>query len=277
MQRDSIANTFLVAVVLCAVCGALVSGSAVALRPMQEANKLLDRQRNVLLAAGLATKDTTDEEIGQTFKDRVVRVVIDLRSGEVLADVNPDELEPLKDAKSSDDELRLALGSDDPAKLKGRENRTVVYQIVAEGDPTKVEQYVFPIRGYGLWSTLFGFLALKSDLNTVAGITYYQHGETPGLGGEVDNPSWKAQWEGKTLYNEQGEVELRVVKGGAAPGDEHGVDALSGASITSAGVEHMVDFWFGERGFKAYIAKVRGADSSASTTVAPESSTEEAQ
>lgn len=276
MQRDSIASTFLVAIVLCAVCGILVSASAVALRPLQETNKLLDQQRNVLQAAGLADPKTSDKQIGETFEARVVRSVVDLRTGEVLNDVDPDSLTPFRDAKSSDDELRLALTAEnDPAKLKGRENRTVVYLIVSETDKNKVEQYVFPIRGYGLWSTLYGFLALEADLNTIKGITYYQHGETPGLGGEVDNPTWKGQFNGKQLYDAEGNVALKVFKGGAPAGDVHGVDALSGASITTAGVEKMIGFWFGEDGFKAYIDRTRGG--ATPETPSTESTPEEAR
>lgn len=259
MQRDSIANTFLVAIVLCALCGILVSASAVQLRPYQDANKLLDQQRNVLQAAGLADRNTSNADISKIFEARVKRVVVDLRTGEIVSDVNPDSLTPLRDAKSTDDELRMALTSDnDPAKLKGRENRTIVYQVMSESDKEKVEQYVFPIRGYGLWSTLFGFLALEADLTTIKGITYYQHGETPGLGGEVDNPAWKGQFNGKLLYDAEGNVALKVFKGGAPAGDVHGVDALSGASITTSGVEKMIAFWFGENGFKSYIERTRG-------------------
>ena len=110
---------------------------------------------------------------------------------------------------------------------------------------------VLPIKGYGLWSTLYGFLALDKDAVTVRGITYYQHGETPGLGGEVDNPTWKAKWPGRKAYDESWAPALRVIKGQAGPpsSSPHQVDGLSGATITSRGVNDMINFWLGESGF----------------------------
>ncbi|HAN99735.1 MAG TPA: Na(+)-translocating NADH-quinone reductase subunit C [Planctomycetaceae bacterium] len=258
MQRDSIANTFLVAVTLCVVCAVMVSGAAVGLRTVQEANKQLDRQKNVLMAAGLIDAKADAAKIREVFAARISPIVVDLKTGEVLEGVDPATVDGLREAKSKDPELCTEL-SEDPAKLKARENRSVVYRVLAEGSTDKVELYVFPIRGYGLWSTLFGFIALEGDLNTVQGITYYQHGETPGLGGEVDNPLWKAKWQGKSLYDAEGEVALRVVKGGAAPDAPSQVDALSGASITSVGVENMIRFWFGDLGFRSFVEKNRSA------------------
>ena len=133
----------------------------------------------------------------------------------------------------------------------------VIYQLLGEsGEP---EMLVFPIKGYGLWSTLYGYLALDDDGNTVRGITYYDHGETPGLGGEVDNPRWKGLWPGRKIYDDSGDVEIEVIKGQAGPAssDPYQVDGLSGATITSRGVSNMFDFWFGPDGFKPYLDKFR--------------------
>ena len=71
------------------------------------------------------------------------------------------------------------------------------------------------MRGYGSWSTLYGFMAVKGDLDTVAGFGFYQHGETPGLGGEVDNPKWRGQWPGKELFDDNGKLAVQIVKGGS--------------------------------------------------------------
>jgi Na+-transporting NADH:ubiquinone oxidoreductase subunit C len=116
-----------------------------------------------------------------------------------------------------------------------------------------------PVEGYALWSTLYGFLALDVDTKTVRGLTYYQHGETPGLGGEVDNPAWKALWPGRIAYDEQWLPTIRVIKGkaGSASEDPHQVDGLSGATLTSRGVTNMLQFWLGENGFGPYLAKFR--------------------
>ena len=97
---------------------------------------------------------------------------------------------------------------------------------------------IMPIEGKGLWSTLYGFLSLDADMNTVRGITFYKHGETPGLGGEVDNPNWKALWNERQAFDADGSVEISVIKGRAGPASEdpHRVDGLSGATLTSKGV-----------------------------------------
>ncbi len=104
-------------------------------------------------------------------------------------------------------------------------------------------------------------LAREGDANTIEGLGFYDHGETPGLGGEVDNPRWKQQWVGKEVYGDDlSEPGIRLVKGGVdanAADSEHKVDALSGATITSRGVEHLVNYWLGDRGFATYLKKLR--------------------
>ena len=126
--------------------------------------------------------------------------------------------------------------------------------------PIVLDKVVIPIHGYGLWSTLYGFLALESDLQTISGITFYEHGETAGLGGEVDNPAWKSQWQGKTLY-EAGEVRLEVLKGTVNPASadaKYQVDGLSGATLTSRGVNNLISYWMGEDGFGPVLQDIRG-------------------
>ena len=107
---------------------------------------------------------------------------------------------------------------------------------------------ILPIQGYGLWGVMYGFLALESDGETVKNINFFKHNETPGLGGEIQNPQWTAKWQGK-------ELPINIVKSGAS--NEHQIDGLSGATLTSNGVDHTVDFWTGENGFGPFLAKVR--------------------
>jgi Na+-transporting NADH:ubiquinone oxidoreductase subunit C len=128
---------------------------------------------------------------------------------------------------------------------------------VVEGDELKA--IILPIEGKGLWSTLYGYLALAPDANTVVGITFYDHGETPGLGGEVDNPRWQALWPNRKAYDARGNAALRVKKGRAGPPEEdpHQVDGLSGATITSRGVTALIQFWLGDDGFGPYLASHR--------------------
>jgi Na+-transporting NADH:ubiquinone oxidoreductase subunit C len=139
--------------------------------------------------------------------------------------------------------------------------------MIKKGEHT--DQVVLPIYGKGLWSTLYGFLALDANANTVRGITFYEHAETPGLGGEVENPGWKAQWNGKNVFDDQGEVALEVIKGavpGNSPQADHQIDGLSGATITGRGVSNLVRYWLGADGFGPYLDKLRAKHSSQTET-----------
>jgi Na+-transporting NADH:ubiquinone oxidoreductase subunit C len=152
---------------------------------------------------------------------------------------------------------RSLKGGEDLALIKRREQFTTIYQVEKDGE---LESLILPIRGYGLWSTMHGFLAIKPDLNTVVGLGFYQHAETPGLGGEIDNPKWRALWPGKTLFDEAGKPIVTVLKGGVDPSSPdagHQVDALAGATLTSDGVDRLLKFWLGEQGFGPYLAKLR--------------------
>ena len=264
---NTMAGTLIVSLVLCVVCSLLVSSAAVLLRPMQEANKKLDRQRNVLLAAGVDVGSMTSDAIVEMFNDesKVKRVLIDLSTGEEVASDTDAEAagvdlatyDSKKAAKNPSLSQRVQAGDGPTFGISRREKYAYVYQIMAEG---KVEQYVLPIYGKGLWSTLYGYLALKDDVRTVGGITFYEHKETPGLGGEVDNAAWKAKWIGKQVFDGEGNVDFQVIKGAVDPNyakAAHQVDGLSGATITSRGVSNMVQYWVGPDGFGKFLEKRR--------------------
>ncbi len=270
MQRDSLANTLFVAISVCLVCSFLVSAAAVGLKTRQDRNVALDKKKNILLAAGFSKEEVgRGAKIEELFAEKVEVVVLDISSGETsdsseqvkedfMATVASEEYADFTEAVEKFDPIAAADKKDqsvdvenDIASLKTREKFTFIYFV--KGSDGKVERYVFPIRGRGLWSTLKGFLAVDTDFNTVAGLTYYEHGETPGLGGEVDNPNWKKLWPGKKIFDDQEMVKLKVIKGQGT--DEYSVDGLSGATITSRGVSNMVQYWFGDDGFKAFIEK----------------------
>ena len=267
MHKDSYANTFIVAGALCLVCSLLVSGAAVILKPIQDANVLNDRRMNILLATGdFKREDLTVERINEIFETKIDDRIILLETGEDVTDSLGDaekvsKYDQVKASKSNDDSLRLKLGSkEDLAQIKNVELKAHVYIYTNDSGESF---YIFPIRGKGLWSTLKGFIALKSDLRTIAGLTYYEHKETPGLGGEVDNPTWKAKWtQGKCICDETGKVRISVVTPESDPMFK--VVSLSGATITSRGVENMIKFWMGEYGFEKYIERVRAENASGS-------------
>lgn len=185
---------------------------------------------------------------------------MDLSSGEKIegetVGIDLSAYEPKKAAKSPD--LSQPVMTDGPTPgVSRREKYCLVYEFMKDD---QIDLYVLPIYGKGLWSTLYGFLALESDTRTVRGITFYEHKETPGLGGEVDNPAWKRLWPGKQVFDDQGNVDFRVIKGRVASDAaraSHQVDGLSGATITSRGVSDSVQYWIGEDGFGKYLQRQR--------------------
>ncbi len=254
-SKDSVGGTLKVALLLCVVCSIFISSAAVILRPLQEANKLLDRNKNILAAAGMYDPAVTpEEEVVELFAQFTPRIV-DLDAGEFLTETKLSSLgiDPTTyDQRSvqTEPEFSDALsGDEDIAGLKRRVRYATVY--IVRDDSDAILDIVLPISGYGLWGTMYGYLALEGDGNTVKGIGYYDQKETPGLGGEVTNPRWKALWPGKEVYDESGDVALSVVKGGGQ--GIHQVDGLSGASLTSRGVDNMIEFWMGPMGFGPFL------------------------
>ena len=272
MARDTVSRTFAVAAILCVVCSVLVSAAAVALRPMQEANKQLDMKRNILAAAGLFDpKNPPNIPVDQIFAEKVKPVLIDLASGEPTDVVDPAAYEPREAARKP--ELSEPVQPDQALPgISRREKYAFVYRVNDKNG--QISQVVFPVYGKGLWSTLFGFLAIDVDGTTVNGITFYSHAETPGLGGEVDNPSWKDQWKGKRIFDDSWNIEIEVLKGKVNPTDEaavHQVDGLSGATITTRGVSNLVRYWMGNDAFGPYLAKMRGGATTATHQSPPPS------
>lgn len=255
-NKESTGRTLLVALLVSLVASVFVAGSAVALKPVQLENRLLDKQRSILAIAGLGHDNLSSREVKDLFNSRIKARVVDLSTGEYNNNLDPFSFDSLKVAKNPETSTALS-GSQDIALIKRREQFTTVYMVEQHGE---LESLILPIRGYGLWSTLHGFLAIKPDLNTVVGLGFYQHAETPGLGGEVDNPNWKGSWPGKTLFNDSGKPIISIVKGGVnptSPNAAHQVDAIAGATLTSNGVSRLLHFWLGEQGFGPYLAKLR--------------------
>lgn len=255
-KRETTSRTLLVALAVSLVSSVFVAGAAVSLKPVQIENRQLDKQRSILAIAGLAEARLSAREVKDLFASRITAKVVDLQTGEFTDAHDAGTFDPLKAAR--DPALSTALpGAQDIALIKRRERFTTVYMVEKEG---ALDTLILPVRGYGLWSTLHGFMAVKGDLNTVVGFGFYQHAETPGLGGEVDNPNWKALWPGKALFDDSGKPAIRIVKGGvdpASPDAVHQVDALAGATLTSNGVDKLLQFWLGEQGFGPFLARLR--------------------
>jgi Na+-transporting NADH:ubiquinone oxidoreductase subunit C len=260
MKNESITKTFAVATALCVVCAIIVSLSDVMLKETQLRNKALDKQVNILSAAGLVEPGAkvSAEEAASLFANAET-VVVDLTTGDVV------DLDPAIVESDKTNLLELA-GEDDVAGIKTINKYAVVY--VFKDEQGAIKTVVLPIVGQGLWSTLHGFLALNGDLKTVAHIVFYDHGETPGLGGEISNPVWTKNWEGKTAVDESGNPVIHVVKGSAenAENPANAVDGISGATLTGKGVTNTVTFWLDYKGYRPFLSRLRNGEPLASTS-----------
>ena len=236
---------------MCVICSVFVAGAAVSLKDRQEENKVIDRQSKVLSVAGLidASAPVDGEKVKSLFATRIKPVVIDRKSGKIDADADAAAFD--MDATMAAPETSILAPAND-AKVQRLPNQVLLYQRV---DGEKVEALIVPVQGKGLWSTLFGFLALEPDAQTVIGLTFYAHGETPGLGGEIENPRWQGLWKGRKVFGPDGKPVISVSKGqaGSVEADPTHVDGLSGATLTSRGVTNLIQFWLGEEGYGPYL------------------------
>ena len=268
LGNDSLEKTIAIAVSLCLVCAVLVSFAAVALKPLQVGNKADDMKKNILDVAGLLEEGAN---INKAFSDKIESKIVDLETGEYVENINADEYDQRKAAK--DPAQSIAIPKDkDIAHIRIKAKYAKVFLVKENG---AIKSIILPINGYGLWSTLYGFLSLEADGQTVQSINFYDQQETPGLGGEVVNPKWRALWKGKKVYAESdqpslekgliseadiGEPALSLIKGTVdttKAGSEYQVDGLAGATLTSTGVTNLVRYWTSKEGFAPYLKKVR--------------------
>ena len=246
-MNESITKTIGVAFCVCLICSLVVSFSAVSLRDLQNENKLNDKRIKILQAADIYNPD---EEIKDQFLKLETKFV-NFETGKLMntyMDFSLEEYDPILATRDSNLSSKVPT-SEDIAVIKNRENIGKIF--ILRNDDYSINKLILPIRGYGLWGTLYGYISIENDFNTIAGIEFYDHKETPGLGAEVDNPKWKNLWPGKEIY-QNGEVSLNVIKGKVDNNDkdaQYEIDGLSGATITSRGVTNMIAYWFGESGY----------------------------
>jgi Na+-transporting NADH:ubiquinone oxidoreductase subunit C len=221
----------------------------------------------------------SEREVVQTLfdpKDGVIKKqYVDLKTGDVVP-VSQLPKGEAYDARTAAGDAKLQVKIPAAKDISGIGSRAPYYAVYRVEKDGKLSSLVLPIVGKGLWSTMYGFLALDPDLTTIRGINYYEHGETPGLGGEVDNPIWKRQWRGKVAF-EKGEPAIDVIKGSVNPADpnaKHKIDGLAGATITSVGVEHTVNYWLGDDGFGEYLKKQRSGQNTQQAGKSRESNVE---
>lgn len=256
MASDSKSRILLVTLAVCAVCAVMVSVAAVGLKPRQEVNQRMEKLRNILDAGGLLADGV---DVAEVYNRRVEAEFIRLADGTPMTQkAIPEGLTPedfdFRRMAASEETGRAVEEKDDLAGLRRIPEFMPVYSVRdAAGKMSKV---ILPVVGKGLWSTMFGFLALDTDFRTIRGFTFYEHGETPGLGGEIDNPRWQEKWQGKLAFAEDGQVMIEVLRGSVEPGDPlapYRVDGISGATKTTQGVQGLVRFWLGDNGYGPFL------------------------
>ena len=257
MAKDSPIRALLTVLVTAVVCSFFVSASVVVLRPIQLNNKLLERSGNVLALSGLlpAGGEVEDEALLDLFKGLDARVV-NIDGAGLDSEFDPYTFDGRKAA--TDPELSVAVPSgEDVASLGRRSRYETIYLVWKDGELNRV---ILPIRGAGMWSMLYGYIALESDFNTIAGVMFYEQNETPGLGDQIAKPHWQAKWVGKKLYEDTDDVLFHVAEGpvaAGASGAEYQVDALTGATITANAVTALVHYWFGPNGYGPLLKRMR--------------------
>ena len=251
-DRDIISNTLIVAVGLSLVCSVIVSSAAIVLKPVQERNEELFRQQIILDVAGLMEPGGDIDELFTRIEPRLV----DLETGEYTDAMDPATFDPL--VAANDPSLGFAIPKELDIASIGRRARYAPVYIVRDGEA--IDQVILPVYGKGLWSTMLGYLSMAPDGNTVRGLRFYAHAETPGLGDQIDKEPWRAQWAGKEIFGDASEPQIRVIKGvvpADAPNARHMIDGLSGATLTANGVTYLVQYWTGSHGFGPYLANYR--------------------
>lgn len=254
--RDSIKHTLLIALSVSLVCSVVVAAAAVLLRPRIEQNELLALRTDIIDVAGLRDTGQSADEAFALIKTRLV----DLATGEYVAD--DDSFDARRDAR--DPELSVRIPPEqDIAQIARRAKLARAFLVYTESG--ELERVVFPVNGQGLWSMLYGLIAVSPDGRQVLAIKFYEHAETPGLGDQIDDEDWRAQWHGKRIFDDTGQLRLEVIKGAVRPNDPdaaYRIDGLSGATLTGRGASNAVRYWLGEHGYGAFLDRLQARQAS---------------
>ena len=256
-DKDSVKNTLIVAIGLSLVCSILVASTAVILKPRQEQNEEQFRQRIILEVASLMEEDGDISELYKAIEPRMV----ELETGEYVDSIDVESCDTA--AAANDPELGVVVPAElDIGNIQRRSRYAPVYLVREDGE---VSQIILPVYGSGLWAAMYGYLSVETDGVTVVGLRFYQHGETPGLGDQIDKSEWRQQWVGKQVRDAEGVPRIEVVRG-VVPADrnpeesQYQVDGLSGATLTGRGAMNLVRYWTGPHGFGPFLDNISQSD-----------------
>lgn len=266
MRDERLGKTIGVALAICLTCSTLVSSTVVVLGKIRAANERSARIRNMLQGLGLIGEDVDDEEA----EKRVRPMLVELETGAVVPEERYQGKLNVRDfdirAMASDPEYSREIPEEeDMAGIRRMPEYMAVY-LMRENAAGRT--YVLPVYGAGLYSIMYGYIALSDDLRTIEGIYFYEHGETPGLGAEIDNPLWKKKWKGRPAFDDDWNLKIEVVHGyvnATMPNARYKVDGLSGATYTTRGVDQLVRFWLGDNGYGPFLKRLRQEKASGQT------------
>ncbi len=249
LPNESRTKTIVIAFLVSVVCALLVSGATVLLRPIQTANRAAEEQTRITaLVQGVPGMADLLTQSGGALST----VVIELAKGRAAPDVTADTLA----VALADTSNWTALRPDaDPAGLGQRPNFAQVF-LLRDGED--ISLVLLPMTGLGYGGRIDAILALRGDMNTIAGIAITGHSETPGLGGRIAEPAWQAGFPGISLHDAAGDLRFAVAR--AETSSPHEVDGITGATRTGRGMTNMVRFWLGPDGYGPLIRAIERSE-----------------
>jgi Na+-transporting NADH:ubiquinone oxidoreductase subunit C len=217
MRQFSNKYIFSFATIMVVIVAFILSTAALLLQPKQQRNVEIEKQKSILSSVGI---EATTENAEQLYQKYITSSFVINSKSEIVEGTDAFTIEVVKEQKKPLEEQLFPI-----------------YVATLDDGSTS---YIIPLQGKGLWGPIWGYMALKEDLNTIYGVTFDHKGETPGLGAEINTSWFEAQFVGKQLFEGDKFTSIMVQKGGAAPGDVHAVDAISGGTITSKGLQAMI-------------------------------------
>ncbi|MEH6464897.1 MAG: Na(+)-translocating NADH-quinone reductase subunit C [Shewanella psychromarinicola] len=251
-KKDTVAGTMVFIIILSLVCSFMITGTVEILKERKLAKKREEVQQYVLKAADI---DISQGDFSELFTERVQPKMVNLATGKVTEKANLLDFDERMAAINPETSTKPKK---DIAKIKTMATDIRIFEVY--DTKGQLASIVMPIYGKGLWSIIYGYMAIKPDLNTIENIVFYEHGETPGIADFITDPQWLALWQGKTLFDAKGNIAIKVIKGGAKDGDIHGIDGVSGATRSGVGIQRLVEFWFGVEGYQTYLHTLAAAE-----------------
>jgi Na+-transporting NADH:ubiquinone oxidoreductase subunit C len=251
---ESLGGTLAVAAAVALVCSLLVSTAVYFLRPFELAYSAVERNRAILEAAGRAPVEgaVTDREVVERFLELETRIA-DLSTGSFTQAIDAASYDFR--AAADDPGMRVAIpAADDVAGLSTRPRYMPVHLAF---DDDRVSRIVLPIYARGMWSTIYGYVALAADMETIAGVSFYEHGETAGIGDRIKNPDWLGGWRGKRLYGPDGALRFRIATRAETVPAEYRVDSITGATVTVSSIDRAMRYWFSEHGYRPLLERLK--------------------